>query len=106
MTNDLVFTKDKFKFEPIQEKKFRNYLRIATPEIVNMPEIGFDPAIIEAMDYSYSTNSAGNSQDEFKAKFLRDSIIRGAAEYNIVVNSYSAKLIENGTLNVDQVTFS
>ena len=104
MTKDLVFTKDKFSYEEIQTKKFRNYLKIVTPEIVNMPDVGFDPEVIGEIDYAKSQNQSRSESG--RSKFIRDSIVRGALQYEIVVNGYTETLLEDGTFKIEEVKLS
>lgn len=75
---DLIFSKTDF-FYPVNKKRaFRNYLRIINFEIVNMPDLGWDPKIFFDLQF-YSTA---------KQDFAVNAVIRGAQNYNIVVKSF------------------
>ena len=84
---DLIFTTNLFSYPGDKKQAFRNYLAIIQPEIVNMPNLGFDMTLWDHIKFDKTTNQI-STQDE-RTELTVNTIVGDVSQYNIVVKAYS-----------------
>lgn len=83
---DLIFTANSFSYPVDKKQAFRNYLAIIQPEIVNMPNLGFDMTLWDHIKFDQTTNEI-STQDE-RTELTINTIVGDVSQYNIVVKAY------------------